>query len=85
MNEASLGPIDLAVAGAQESGTNVWLLGVLSFGEGFHNNHHAFPQSARMGLSYREPDLGWGVIALFTRLGWMWNVRSAAPGRGGRE
>ena len=74
-----------AVAGAKESGTNVWLLGVLSFGEGFHNNHHAFPQSARMGLSYREPDLGWGVIALFTRLGWMWNVTSATPGRDGRE
>jgi stearoyl-CoA desaturase (delta-9 desaturase) len=50
------------IPGATESGTNVWLLGVLSFGEGFHNNHHALPRSARMGMRARELDLGWLVI-----------------------
>jgi stearoyl-CoA desaturase (delta-9 desaturase) len=55
------------VDGAKESGTNVWLLGVLSFGEGFHNNHHAFPRSARMGMRRRELDLGWVVIWILER------------------
>lgn len=50
------------VPGASESGRNVWLLGVLSFGEGFHNNHHAFPGSARMGIRRTELDLGWLAI-----------------------
>jgi len=57
------------VPGAKESGTNVWLLGVLSFGEGFHNNHHAFPGSARMGLRPAELDLGWLVIRALERVG----------------
>jgi fatty-acid desaturase len=56
------------VPGATESGTNVWLLGILSFGEGFHNNHHAFPRSARMGMRTREIDLGWAVIWALERL-----------------
>jgi stearoyl-CoA desaturase (delta-9 desaturase) len=56
------------VPGAKESGTNLWILGVLSFGEGFHNNHHAFPTSARMGLRTRELDLGWAVVWLLERL-----------------
>jgi fatty-acid desaturase len=50
------------VEGATESGTNVWWLGVLSFGEGFHNNHHAHPWSARMGLRTHELDVGWLVL-----------------------
>lgn len=57
-----------AIAGAKESGTNVWLLGVLSFGEGFHNNHHAFPASARMGMRPRELDLGWMVVWALEKL-----------------
>lgn len=55
--------------GATENGTNNWLLGVLSFGEGFHNNHHAFPGSARMGLRPHEFDLGWLVIRAMERAG----------------
>jgi len=56
------------VPGAKESGTNVWILGVLSFGEGFHNNHHAFPSSARMGMRLGELDLGWVVIWILEKL-----------------
>ncbi len=57
------------IPGARECGTNVWVLGVLSFGEGFHNNHHAFPKSARMGMRPSELDLGWAVIWLLERVG----------------
>jgi stearoyl-CoA desaturase (delta-9 desaturase) len=57
------------IAGARESGTNIWILGVLSFGEGFHNNHHAFPNSPRMGMRPGEFDLGWVVIRTLEKLG----------------
>jgi stearoyl-CoA desaturase (delta-9 desaturase) len=70
------------VAGAKESGTNVWILGLLSFGEGFHNNHHAFPRSARMGLQAHELDLGWLVLRLLRRLGLVHDVREAGVGAG---
>lgn len=65
-----------ALPGAAESGTNIWVLGVLSFGEGFHNNHHAFPGSARMGQKAHELDLGWWVIRGLCRLGLVRDVRT---------
>ncbi|NBD08204.1 acyl-CoA desaturase [Corallococcus sp. c25j21] len=65
-----------AVPGATESGTNVWLLGVLSFGEGFHNNHHAFAGSARMGLRTHELDLGWLSLRAMEAVGLVRSVRS---------
>jgi fatty-acid desaturase len=64
------------VEGATESGTNVWLLGVLAFGEGFHNNHHAYPGSARMGIRRRELDLGWVVIRALEQLRLVHDVRA---------
>ncbi len=57
------------IEGAAESGTNVWLLGVLSFGEGFHNNHHAHPSSPRMGERWFEFDLGWYALKGLEALG----------------
>lgn len=51
-----------AIEGASEEGRNVLLLGWLSFGEGFHNNHHACPRSARMGQRWCEFDVGYGVV-----------------------
>lgn len=62
--------------GETEVGRNTKLLGIVSFGEGFHNNHHAFPWSARMGLKWYEFDLGWYVLRLFKQLGIVWDLRS---------
>lgn len=56
------------VDGASESGTNIWWLGVISFGEGFHNNHHAHPRSARMGLRWFDVDLGWYAVSALRAL-----------------
>jgi sn-1 stearoyl-lipid 9-desaturase len=42
--------------------TNCWWVALLSFGEGWHNNHHAFPFSARHGLRWFEFDTTWLVI-----------------------
>ncbi len=64
------------IEGARESGRNVWLLGVLSFGEGFHNNHHAFPGSARMGVRRHELDLGWCAVWMLEKLGLVREVRA---------
>lgn len=65
-----------SIAGASESGTNVWLLGVLSFGEGFHNNHHAHPWSARMGMRGHDLDLGWLVLRALESVGAVHGVRA---------
>ncbi|MBV8152550.1 MAG: fatty acid desaturase, partial [Candidatus Eremiobacteraeota bacterium] len=44
--------------------TNCWWLALLSWGEGWHNNHHAFPFSARHGLRWFEIDFTWFLIRL---------------------
>ena len=57
-----IGYVRYGVDGASSEGRNVFFLGVLSFGEGFHNNHHAYPGSARMGVKWYELDAGWAVV-----------------------
>jgi stearoyl-CoA desaturase (delta-9 desaturase) len=54
---------------------NQWVLGVFGFGEGWHNNHHAFPRSAFHGLRWWQIDLAGYVIAGLERLGLVTNVR----------
>jgi stearoyl-CoA desaturase (Delta-9 desaturase) len=54
--------------------TNVAWLSVLSFGESWHHNHHAFPRSAVHGLRRREVDPSAAVIWVLEKLGLIWNV-----------
>ncbi len=54
---------------------NLWWVAYLSFGEGWHNNHHAHPQSARHGLAWYEFDLNWYGIKAFQALGLIWDVK----------
>lgn len=54
---------------------NNWWVGFLAFGEGWHNNHHAFEYSARHGIGRRQFDVTWIVISLFKRLGLVWSVK----------
>jgi stearoyl-CoA desaturase (delta-9 desaturase) len=58
---------------------NNWWVALLSFGEGWHNNHHAYPSSARMGFQWWEVDLTWQHIRLLRRLGLARRIRLAAP------
>jgi stearoyl-CoA desaturase (delta-9 desaturase) len=60
---------------------NVFWLAVPSFGEAWHNNHHAFPTSARHGLRGREIDLAGLTIRGMERLGLAWNVVAVTPAR----
>jgi stearoyl-CoA desaturase (delta-9 desaturase) len=48
---------------------NQWMVGLLGMGEGWHNNHHAFPRSAVHGLDRWQLDVSAWVIAAFERLG----------------
>jgi stearoyl-CoA desaturase (delta-9 desaturase) len=63
----------------KDQSRNQWLVGLLAFGEGWHNNHHAFPNSAAHGLTRRQVDLSAYLIAGLERLGLVWNVRRVAP------
>jgi stearoyl-CoA desaturase (delta-9 desaturase) len=55
--------------------TNNWWVAVLTFGEGWHNNHHAFPFSARHGLRWFEIDPTWMTIKLMAWLRLARNVK----------
>ena len=65
------------VEGAGEQGRNSSLFGALSMGEGWHNNHHAWPRSAKLGLEPGQLDPGFWAIALMAKLGLVWDVRVA--------
>jgi stearoyl-CoA desaturase (delta-9 desaturase) len=57
------------------------IFGILAFGEGWHNNHHAFPSSARHGLRWWQIDMSFLAIWLMSRLGLAWNVKIPTPAR----
>lgn len=54
---------------------NLWWVALLTFGEGWHNNHHAHPTSSRHGLMWYELDLTWMQIKLLEKVGLAWDVR----------
>jgi stearoyl-CoA desaturase (delta-9 desaturase) len=60
-----------------ESRNLAWLAPI-SFGEAWHNNHHAFPTSAFHGLRRSEIDPGGWVIRVLERTGLAWNVRQVS-------
>ena len=58
-----------AVDGVAVQGYNLPRFGLVTFGESFHGNHHAFPESARLGLERGQIDLGWVFIRALAMLG----------------
>jgi stearoyl-CoA desaturase (delta-9 desaturase) len=60
-----------------DNSTNCWWVALLVFGEGWHNNHHAFQYSARHGLKWWEVDLTWMTIWLLKSVGLASNVKLA--------
>lgn len=60
---------------SHDESRNNAVFGMLAFGEGWHNNHHAFPTSARHGLAWWQFDSSWLLIWAMARLGLVWNVR----------
>ncbi len=62
------------VEGAAVQGHNVAIAGLISMGESWHNNHHAFPGSAKLGLFPGQVDPGWWLIKSFEALGLARNI-----------
>ena len=70
------GARDWHLEGASAQGYNVPRLGLVTFGECWHNNHHAFPGSARLGLREGQTDPGWWVLRGMERVGLASNLRT---------
>ena len=64
---------------SRDEARNNWVIAALVLGEGWHNNHHAFPGSARHGLHRWQIDGSWLVIRGLEKLGLAWNVRRPTP------
>lgn len=67
------GAMQFEVRGAAVQGRNIALTSLLTMGESWHNNHHAYPGSARLGLAPGEWDPGWWTLRLFDKLGLAWD------------
>ena len=61
-----------------DSRNNLWLA-LLTFGEGWHNNHHHYPGSARQGFFWWEVDVTWYFLRTLQALGLIWDVRGVPP------
>ena len=68
------GPRSWHIEGAGVQGYNVRYCGLVTMGEAWHNNHHAFPGSARLGLGAGEADPGWWVLRGLERVGLVWGL-----------
>jgi fatty-acid desaturase len=62
----------------RDDSRNSWWVALLTFGEGWHNNHHAHPTSARHGLAWYEFDPSWITITVLKRLGIAKSIRVAS-------
>lgn len=58
-----------------DASTNIVPWGFVIGGEELHNNHHTYPNSAKLSVKPWEFDLGWFYIRIFSKLGLIWNIR----------
>jgi fatty-acid desaturase len=70
------GPRSWHIKGAGVQGYNVPGCGLITMGEAWHNNHHAFPGSARLGIREGEWDPGWWVLMALNHVGLVWGVKT---------
>ncbi|MEM9066505.1 MAG: acyl-CoA desaturase [Planctomycetota bacterium] len=66
---------------SHDESRNNAIVGVLAMGEGWHNNHHAFPTSARHGLRWWEIDGSWMLIWAMSKVGLAWDIKRPSPDR----
>ncbi len=69
------GERDWHIEGAAVQGFNVPFAGVITMGESWHNNHHAYPGSAMLGLYDGQADPGWWVLNRLMNIGLVWNIK----------
>ncbi len=70
------GPQTYLVSGAGVQAHDVPWAAIPTMGEAWHNNHHAYPGSAKIGLLPGQADWGFRFIQLLERLGLAWNIRT---------
>jgi fatty-acid desaturase len=63
----------------EDDSTNNLLIALLTFGEGWHNNHHAHPTAARHGLAWYEIDVNWWGIRTLQLLGLARSIKLVSP------
>jgi stearoyl-CoA desaturase (Delta-9 desaturase) len=63
-----------------DTSRNNWLLAVLTLGEGWHNNHHHYPNSVRQGFFWWEYDVTFYVLKLMSWLGIIWELKPVPSG-----
>jgi stearoyl-CoA desaturase (delta-9 desaturase) len=73
------GPGRWRVKGASVQASNIPGIGLLTYGECWHNNHHAFPESARIGLDRGQIDPSWMFISWLGKMGWATNIGVPRP------
>jgi stearoyl-CoA desaturase (delta-9 desaturase) len=66
---------------SRDKSSNFWPLAIISFGESWHNSHHADPTCARHGVLKGQLDMSARVIELFEWFGWVYDVRWTSPER----
>ncbi|MFN0119289.1 MAG: fatty acid desaturase, partial [Blastocatellia bacterium] len=59
----------------KDDSRNLWWVALVAHGEGWHNNHHAYPAAARHGLEWYEIDVNWYGIRFLQMLGLAWDIR----------
>jgi stearoyl-CoA desaturase (delta-9 desaturase) len=59
--------------------TNNWWVALVSYGEGWHNNHHAFPTSARHGMKKWEIDFSYMILRTMKAIGLAWDLYVPSP------
>jgi stearoyl-CoA desaturase (delta-9 desaturase) len=69
----------------KDDSRNSWWVALLTFGEGWHNNHHAHPTSARHGLAWYEFDPTWIALNVLRAVGLVWDIRVAKISRTSEE
>jgi stearoyl-CoA desaturase (delta-9 desaturase) len=72
----SRGPQEFAT---RDSSRNLWLLSILLLGDGYHNNHHAFPRSARVGLLPGQFDPGHALLRWLEMFGLVHDIIVPSP------
>ena len=60
-----------------DNSRNLWWVALITWGEGWHNNHHAHPVSSRHGLAWYELDPTWLLLKVLRAVGLVWDVRVA--------
>ncbi len=69
------GPQSWVVDGESVQGHDLPAAAWLTFGEAWHSTHHAWPQSARLGVEPGQADLGWWLLRQWERLGLVWDLK----------